>query len=121
TEPGFPAFALFDLAIYLWNLLVPLPLFPLDVRELIPGTGWILPLSLGLLGLWGLLAWRALRRVPGGAFFALWPVVTLLPVLPVVPGQRFLYLPSVGFCWAVALVLERASERRPVLRRRLPL
>jgi hypothetical protein len=121
TEPGFAAFALFDLAVYLWNLLVPLPLFPLDVRDLIPGTGWILLLSAALLGLLGLVARRALRGLPGAAFFALWPVVTLLPVLPVVPGQRFLYLPSVGFCWAAALVLERAWERRAAVRRRLPL
>src|SRR5437763_6108455 len=36
------------------------------------------------------------------------------------PGQRFLYLPSAGFCWLLALGWQQASERRrPLPRRRL--
>jgi hypothetical protein len=106
-EPGFVVFALFDLSLYLWDLLIPLPLYPVDIRDLVPQMWPAAALAAGLLVLLALAARRYLRSVPGAAFFALWPLLAILPVLPVLPGQRFLYLPSVGFCWAVALVVER--------------
>src|SRR5439155_12620852 len=113
TERGFGAYALFNLAMYLWNLALPTPIFPLDVRELVSNVWLISGAGLGLLLGLVILTRRLLRGVPGGSFFALWPLIAILPVLPVAPGQRFLYLPSVGFCVAVALAVEHAWARRP--------
>ena len=112
TERGFVPYALFDYAVYLWSLVVPVPLFPIDVREVIPSLPIIAGAAVVLLLLLAALARKCLRNVPGGAFYALWPAIAILPCLPVALGQRFLYLPSAGVCWAFALVLERAWERR---------
>lgn len=112
TGPGFPEFALFNYAVYLFNLFLPLPLFPVDARDMFPST-WMLVLAATLLlGVVAVLARLLLQRVSGGVFYALWPAVTLLPVLPIVPGQRFLYMASVGFCWGAALAAEGFWVRR---------
>ncbi len=54
----------------------------------------------------------ASRRSSGISFAALWFIITLLPVMNIVPlralmAERFLYLPSVGFCLFAAIVIER--------------
>src|SRR5207247_8893191 len=56
------------------------------------------------------------RRLPLEAFCLAWLVVTLLPVLNLVwipqPGvERYLYLPSVGFCLLLALLMGPRLER----------
>lgn len=70
-------------------------------------------------------AWAALlvvlRRRRGPWLLATWPVVALLPVLHLVPigetvAERFLLLPSVGFCgllgWALTTGSRAAGARR---------
>ena len=58
--------------------------------------------------------WRRDRRI---AFAICWFFVTLAPVLNVrwLPdwafGERFLYIPSVAFCWLLGLAIEWASRR----------
>jgi protein O-mannosyl-transferase len=55
-----------------------------------------------------LVAWR--RRVPEIVFCVVWMALTLLPVLNArwmaanVLTERYLYLPSVGFCWLVGWI-----------------
>ncbi len=54
----------------------------------------------------------ARRRAPLVAFGTLWFLVTLLPVLQIVPfhelaAEHYLYLPSVGFCLLAGLAFER--------------
>src|SRR5262249_1101692 len=90
-----------------------MPIFPLDVRQLVSNVWLIAAAGMALLVLLAACARRLLRGVPGGSFFALWPLIAILPVLPVAPGQRFLYLPSVGFCAAAALAVEHAWDRSP--------
>lgn len=76
--------------------------------------GGIILVSLGALAV--VLAWR---RAPFVAFSILWIGVTLAPVLNArwmaanVQTERYLYLPSVGFCWLVAWCIVRlgASHR----------
>jgi hypothetical protein len=76
---------------------------------------WLEPivlLSAALLALFGLLGFRLRRRVPLLAFGIGLYVLTLLPTLqivrlPVLFGERFLYLPLVGFAIAVAAGLAR--------------
>jgi len=81
---------------------------------------------LGLLVVGGLLACMAWtwRRAPLIAFGAGWFLVTAVPVLDLVPlsfremglADRYLYLPSVGWClalaWGLAAMLERGRWRR---------
>jgi hypothetical protein len=44
--------------------------------------------------------------------FALgWTALTLLPVLPVSVGERFLYLPSMGYCLLIGAKLPRVSQQ----------
>jgi protein O-mannosyl-transferase len=65
------------------------------------------------------------RRAPLAAFAALWVCITLIPVLNVyavgrnVFAERYLYLPSVGFCLLMVLVAAWVGRRLPV-RFRLP-
>ena len=64
------------------------------------------------------LLWWAWRRDERPLLFALvWVAVTLAPSLlvvirpPTAPlAERYLYLPSVGFCWTVGALLARAGE-----------
>ena len=81
---------------------------------------------LGLLVLGGLLACMAWtwRRAPLVAFGAGWFLINTVPVLDLVPlsfremglADRYLYLPSVGWClalaWGLAALLERGRRRR---------
>ena len=81
---------------------------------------------LGLLVLGGLLACMAgtWRRAPLVAFGAGWFLINTVPVLDLVPlsfremglADRYLYLPSVGWClalaWGLAALLERGRWRR---------
>jgi protein O-mannosyl-transferase len=61
----------------------------------------------------------ALSRAPLIAFAALWVFITLLPVMNIyalgrnVFAERYLYLPSVGFCLLAALIVASAVTRLP--------
>jgi len=77
---------------------------------------------LGLLVVGGLLACMAWtwRRAPLVAYGAAWFLITAVPVLDLVPlsfremglADRYLYLPSVGWCLALAWGLAAAIEER---------
>jgi Flp pilus assembly protein TadD len=66
-----------------------------------------------------------LRRAPLASFAALWVFITLIPVLNVyavgrnVFSERYLYLPSVGFCLLTVLMAARVGRSLPE-RFRLP-
>ena len=56
-------------------------------------------------------AWKLAKVSKGASFGIVWIVVTLLPVLNIVPlhelfAERFLYIPSVGFCLALGTALD---------------
>jgi tetratricopeptide (TPR) repeat protein len=61
-----------------------------------------------------------LRRAPLSSFAALWVFISLIPALNVyavgrnVFAERYLYLPSVGFCFLIALIAARAGDALPV-------
>jgi len=61
-----------------------------------------------------------LRRAPLASFAALWVFITLIPALNVyavgrnVFAERYLYLPSVGFCFLIALMAARVGDALPV-------
>ena len=100
---------------YLRLLVVPYPqnAYIADIP-----TGGMLGVAnaLAILGFVALL-WWAWRRDKRPLLFALvWVAVTLAPSLLVVArpptaplAERYLYLPSVGFCWIVGAVLARAG------------
>ena len=75
-------------------------------------------LSFGLLAALAAAAWKLRERSPTGAFLALWPAVALLPVLNLVPFllfslvfERYLYIPSVGFCLLAGLALSQLPRK----------
>ena len=61
-----------------------------------------------------------LRRAPLASFAALWVFITLIPALNVyavgrnVFAERYLYLPSVGFCLLIVLMAARVGDALPV-------
>ena len=64
---------------------------------------------------------RLVKVSRGASFGILWIVVTLLPVLNLVPiyeliAERFLYIPSIGFCLALGIALDAMFRRKGALR-----
>jgi tetratricopeptide (TPR) repeat protein len=104
---------------YLWNVL-----WPWDLRTYCPfhpPSGWFVPAVVG--GVVALAVCSALffflwRRARPLSFGLLWLLVSLAPVLnarwmPIGAAfeQRYLYLPSVGFCWLLGWGLLRLRAR----------
>jgi Flp pilus assembly protein TadD len=111
---------------YCWKLLVPVGLNAyylfVPVRTLRDPRAIVAILFLTLAAsaiLYGL------RRAPLASFAALWVFITLIPVLNVyavgrnVFSERYLYLPSVGFCLLTVLMAARIGRSLPE-RFRLP-
>jgi protein O-mannosyl-transferase len=108
------------LALDWWKLIAPVHLnayyvfFPLrsilDVRAILATLFSLLAcLTIGY----------AFRRAPLAVFAALWVFITLLPVMNIyalgrnVFAERYLYLPSVGFCLLAVLIASSAIKRLP--------
>lgn len=86
----------------------PVPASWLDGKTLASVLAW-----LGLLAL----AWALRRRQPLVSFGLLWVPVTLLPVSGLIPllnlrADRYLYVPSAGWCLALAAGLCAAARSR---------
>jgi tetratricopeptide (TPR) repeat protein len=103
-------------ATYAWLTLVPFPANPyyviVPVRWPPPMDWWVA--AIGLAVLMTLTLWAAWRTSMLG-FAALWFWVTLIPsvgvnLLPVptaIMAERFLYLPSVGYCLLLGMGVQR--------------
>jgi tetratricopeptide (TPR) repeat protein len=102
---------------YVWKFLWPVRLSAFytswdELADILPKAGEGLVVLACLAVLFGLL-WRKARPV---SFGLVWFVVTLAPVLNVrwmpadVFAERYLYLPSVGLCWALGWGCARAFE-----------
>jgi len=103
-------------ATYAWLTLVPFPANPYYVIVPVlwpPPADWWAATG-GLAVLLALTVWAA-WRAPVWGFAAIWFWVTLIPsvgvdLLPVptaIMAERFLYLPSVGFCLLLAMGVRR--------------
>jgi Tfp pilus assembly protein PilF len=131
-EMGWTSVLLSALALsgqYLWKLIWPLQLSAfyvfhesqrLSEPQVVAGLAGLLACALLFLWLW--------RRDRLASFALLWMGATLAPVLNArwmpagVFGERYLYLPSVGFCWLAGWVVMRiwgltASAERTGVRR----
>jgi tetratricopeptide (TPR) repeat protein len=114
TMPG----VVFD---YMRLLLLPMNLcadYAVRVQRIVSFASIV---YLGLLFLAALVALFFLSRRNIGAFWAMWIFFGLLPVLQIIPisvlkAERFLYLPSIGYCalaaWAGAAVPARLTRIR---------
>ncbi|MGH7403351.1 MAG: tetratricopeptide repeat protein, partial [Candidatus Rokuibacteriota bacterium] len=103
-------------AAYVWITIVPYPTstYHAIVPETVPpGLTWWLAAA-GLVGAFAATAW-AVRRAPAAGFGALWFWITLAPsvavnLLPLpspLMAERFLYLPTVGFCLVLGWTASR--------------
>ncbi len=106
---------------YWWKLVAPLPLNAYHVFS--PVTSWLsLRAVSGILFLFVAIALivYAARRKPLIAFSAAWVFITLLPVMDIyavgrnVFAERYLYLPSVGFCLLAVLLAVGGLQRVPL-------
>ncbi|MGA9567130.1 MAG: hypothetical protein WBS19_16525, partial [Candidatus Korobacteraceae bacterium] len=105
---------------YWWKLLVPTPLNAYHLFVPI-GSPFGLRALAGILFLVAACACvvYAARRKPLIAFSMVWVFIALIPVTDIyavgrnVFAERYLYLPSVGFCLLVALLAAEALERVP--------
>ncbi len=113
-----PAALLFYLQHMFWPSVV-VPFYPLQIVKSWNSPEFFLPLAelLAVCGVLGYLLWRAAGR-RRALVCAAWTFVPLAPALylkALAPFElvhdRFLYAPLVGFCMAVALVLQWAAER----------
>jgi tetratricopeptide (TPR) repeat protein len=110
---------------YLRILLFPFglsPFYDLETYSRISLTNFFLPLTLVVVFA-GAVVWLA-REDSAAKFAASWMLLTLLPVLNLrvfpegeIVHDRYLYLPSVGFCILAAILLERAA--RAILKSRM--
>lgn len=105
---------------YVWLALVPYRLvgdyyydsFPLSEGFLEPAViGSIVALAAIVIGLF-----VVARRQPLLWLGGVWFLVAFLPVSHIIPhhelvGERFMYLPSVGFCLAAAVLLDQVRTR----------
>jgi tetratricopeptide (TPR) repeat protein len=103
--------AITNVGFYLWKLLAPVGLSAFYELEFVHG----ITLTVAAVVVLTLLSiWKLRER---NAWAASWILVSLFPVLLVsriaVPlADRDLYLPSVGFVWLAAIVIERLGRRR---------
>ncbi len=108
----FAPFVLFNTVYELLHLLIPFPLFPIDPGELIGKAGG-LPVAAACLAVLAAM-WFGTRRLighrRGWSFFPLFTVLTLAPTFPLLVAQRFLYVPSLGFCLMLGALLECADD-----------
>jgi protein O-mannosyl-transferase len=112
--------ALHMVALYWWKLALPVHLNAYYVFSPVRSILEVRAIS-GILFL--LVAcsaiFYALRRAPLAAFAVLWVFITLLPVMNIyalgrnVFAERYLYLPSVGFCLLAALIAASLIKRLP--------
>ena len=111
---------------YWWKLLAPVQL---NAYHVFSPTSWLLDPramagALFVAVVCGLIIYAARRR-PLIAFSAAWVFITLLPVMDIyavgrnVFAERYLYLPSVGFCLLATLLAFEALQRLPMRSRRL--
>ena len=112
---------------YVWKMLVPVPLnfFHLFEPNRSPLEPAVLGSATGLAALvWG--AWRGRAAHPALSFGLAWILITLLPALGIkqvgenVFTERYLYLPSIGFCWVLVYGLTLLLERAAPLENRKP-
>jgi tetratricopeptide (TPR) repeat protein len=105
---------------YWWKLLVPLPLNAYHVFS--PVTSLSSASAIGaliFLALATVAVFYCAGRIPLLAFATLWVFLTLLPVLDIyavgrnVLAERYLVLPSVGFCLLLALLAAELLQRIP--------
>jgi hypothetical protein len=104
-DPDMPRQVLMALPLYLADLVLfvpaePMLTFPFWVRHIML---FLVFCALALLVLRDSLRHSADRTA--SRFAVLWVLITLLPVLPVTVGERFLYLPSLGYVLLVGAKL----------------
>jgi tetratricopeptide (TPR) repeat protein len=111
------------LARYFLKLVAPFELHPHDPMVWVSLEAW--PQILSAAALIATLAfgltWLG-KRNPNGYFGGSWLFVFLLPVLnagtftDVLVAERFLYIPSVGFCWILGALYALALEKKSLVR-----
>ncbi len=109
------------MATYWWKLIAPVPLNAYHVFS--PVTSLADPRAAAgilFLGVAVALVVYGAKRKPLMVFSAAWVLITLLPVMDIyavgrnVFAERYLYLPSAGFCLLVTLLAFEASQRIPI-------
>jgi Flp pilus assembly protein TadD len=108
------------MALYWWKLIAPLhlnayyvfsPVRSIADPRAIAGILFVILACLAI--------YYAFGGAPLAAFAALWVFITLLPVMNIyalgrnVFAERYLYLPSVGFCLLAAIIVASALNRLP--------
>jgi len=101
-----------SLRAFVWDLRLLVWPSPLTIRHHFAFSATLLDarvlLAVAVLLLYAAAVWRLRRRAPLASFGLLWTGLNLLPLLNLVPvtwwfvSERFLYLPSAGFCLAAA-------------------
>jgi len=120
SRPDFALTVVDLVAKYWWKLLLPVHLNAYHVFD--PIRSWAEPRALGAIVFLALVvagaAW-GYRRFPLAVFAVGWVFCTLIPVLDLravgrnVFAERYLYIPSLGFCLLLVWIANRLSARLP--------
>ena len=120
TQAGFVSQGLVKILVYLEHFVLYIPLMPVTMAtylDLLGPTVAVMGLLLALLA--GFIAWTVRGERPA-AYFLFWLLLTLGLFTPIMPGERLLYLPSVGFSLVAGTFtadLLRGYRERPWARR----
>ena len=116
----YSAFAL--VAGYTKYLFWPAPLSAFHVfHPNLSFTGWRVLLGVAVVIVAGALTFHLRTKTPAAAFCIFWMGITIAPMLNArwmasnVFTERYLYLPSVGFCWLVAWCAVKIWDRISVV------
>jgi hypothetical protein len=112
--------ALHLMTLYWWKLIVPVHLNAYYVFSPVRSVLDTRAISgIFFAALFCAAIWYALRRAPLAAFAALWVFIMLLPAMNIyalgrnVFAERYLYLPSFGFCLLAVIMAGAVMKRLP--------
>lgn len=101
SDPGFASFVIHKFLYYLAGLFISLPVVPSGTAHVVGST--VLAIGAATTVAVTATAVRTSRRIV--LLGLVWPLLVLLPLLPVFPSPHHLYLPAVGstILWTAAL------------------
>lgn len=95
---------LLKLFLYLLSCIFLIPILPFHNADIWRNHASALAITGILFFILSVFVWRKYIKSRAFVFFALWFIITLLPTISIMMGQRLAYLSSVGFCFLLGII-----------------
>ena len=115
ASQGFIPQALAKILVYLLHFVFYIPLMPVSMTSYFKLLGTFVAVLSVILVPIAWFVYRTVREERPIRYFLFWALITLAMITPIMPGERLLYLPSVGLCLVMgtfAADLWRANRSR---------